>query len=108
MSSQAPSDLLRGLPIGSYPFESSEDIRSRCEIKIAELTAEQRERLAWWVAIGRRNPWIQEAVNRPFTVLHSSGLPLAAFRERLAAAGRGGGRPNPLSTRSCWPCRPTT
>ncbi len=64
--------LAQDLCADSYFYglsESSEEFRSRCEAKIAELTTEQREQLAWWVAIGRQNPWIQEAVDPPFTVL---------------------------------------
>lgn len=64
-----PDDLCADCPLGGYPFESSVEYRRRCEAKIAELTAEQRTQLAWWVAIGRRNPWIAEAVDPPFTVL---------------------------------------
>lgn len=68
-SPPSAEDLCADCPLGGYPFESAADYRRRCEAKIGELTAEQREQLAWWVAIGRRNPWIREAVDPPFTVL---------------------------------------
>jgi hypothetical protein len=52
-----------------HPAGSYDEFQRCCAAKIATLTAEQRDILAAWLAIGRQNPWIARAVDPPFTVL---------------------------------------
>lgn len=53
----------------SRPYDSPEDFRAECNRKLAQLSAEQQKLLIKWLRIGKRNPWIAEAYDPPFTVL---------------------------------------
>jgi len=54
--------------LASY-YGSAPAFERRVEVKLGQLTPEQRGLLSAWVDIGRRNPWISNAFDPPFSEL---------------------------------------